>query len=521
MSAADDDSSRDDTWSAPDEEFASPRPARRKSPLLRRNARDASSFLSAATTVNVLQDRLQPILVWEISVGSDRVTMSTQFHRMSLRELYSYVLRRVGTRPDDAVPLSAGGLPDERAAARDPEDARRSADDPAASPGPVTYRELLGGYLHPRDMRRMVTPLGTTNATEIIVRRHAMLFNFDPLRAVALRDRLLVLVPDGTDGELHQLEVRIKGGITELENQVFGYRPVPPAPAETSKSVAFGFGKRPSRTNLAALASTPAVETDDATSGGYDEWETLDVMTNWSDMPFELVALDAVLQSVTSRLADDVALLVRRTEGAMRDLRGERSRAERRRGGSRSVGSAQEMLRTLKDDVRGMEARVSGFTRALGLVLDEDEDMALMNLGRLVTHPERFVQPVPRHVLEEENDEPELILEAYNQAAIGTLNELRLLQGKIANTEEAVMMRMDTIRNRLLFINTMLTLLGLCVSIGSFVAGLFGMNVPDITMEKVDDAFMKIIMTTMVSIVSLLVITISLFQYLEVFSGVM
>lgn len=59
--------------------------------------------------------------------------------------------------------------------------------------GDITYRERLGGWLHPRDMRRLVTPFSASNEPGLIVRRHVMLFNFDPLRAIILRDRLLVL----------------------------------------------------------------------------------------------------------------------------------------------------------------------------------------------------------------------------------------------------------------------------------------------------------------------------------------
>jgi hypothetical protein len=55
------------------------------------------------------------------------------------------------------------------------------------------HKDRLGGYLHPRDMRRLVTPFSSSNEPGIIVRRHVMLFNFDPLRAIILRDRLLVL----------------------------------------------------------------------------------------------------------------------------------------------------------------------------------------------------------------------------------------------------------------------------------------------------------------------------------------
>lgn len=49
-----------------------------------------------------------------------------------------------------------------------------------------------------------------------------ILCNFDPLRAIILRDRILVIVPDGADSLLIDLERRIRGGIQEYENSVFG-----------------------------------------------------------------------------------------------------------------------------------------------------------------------------------------------------------------------------------------------------------------------------------------------------------
>ncbi len=93
---------------------------------------------------------------------------------------------------------------------------------PTAATAAVTYRERLGGYLHPRDMRRLVTPFSTSNEPELIVRRHVMLLNFDPLRAIILRDRLLTLVPDGADSLLVLLEQRVRGGSDEMENSIFG-----------------------------------------------------------------------------------------------------------------------------------------------------------------------------------------------------------------------------------------------------------------------------------------------------------
>lgn len=55
-----------------------------------------------------------------------------------------------------------------------------------------------------------------------MVRRHVILCNFDPLRAIILRDRILVIVPEGADSLLVDLERRVRGGIQEYENSVFG-----------------------------------------------------------------------------------------------------------------------------------------------------------------------------------------------------------------------------------------------------------------------------------------------------------
>lgn len=76
--------------------------------------------------------------------------------------------------------------------------------------------------MHPRDLRRLTSPFSASNEPELMVRRHVVLCNFDPLRAIILRDRLLVIVPDGADSMLAELERRVRGGIEEYENSVFG-----------------------------------------------------------------------------------------------------------------------------------------------------------------------------------------------------------------------------------------------------------------------------------------------------------
>jgi hypothetical protein len=410
-------------------------------------------------------------------------------------------------------------------------DPQRDPNGPAA-PTATTYRQRLGGYLHPRDMRRLVTPFSSTNEPQLIVRRHVMLLNFDPLRAVVLRDRLLVLIPDGADDLIMALERRVRGGVAEMENRIFGDDELAdleeliisgePSQGGSSRqasrfsSVEHRFVQQPS-TGMSTGSShskqndddqdTDASDTGDSNDmdiNDTDEWAEMGTM-NWIDMPFELQAVDAVLSTVMSMLADDGDTLRNKVQVAMAKFRGDTAH------NSNPSELAQDKLRILKDHVKHMEARVQGFVRAMNLVLNDDADMALMNLSRLVTHPERFIQPVPDEILAEESDEPELILEAYLQHALSTVNAMDFVKSAITNTEELVALQLDSLRNKLLYINTLVSLLTLSISCASLVGSFMGMNVPN-HLEDDPNAFRQIIFGTMFGALGLALLFLILFQ---------
>eukprot|EP00934_Nitzschia_sp_Nitz4_P009107 Nitzschia sp. Nitz4//scaffold58_size112336//46750//48412//NITZ4_004032-RA/size112336-processed-gene-0.190-mRNA-1//1//CDS//3329554986//9097//frame0 len=324
----------------------------------------------------------------------------------------------------------------------------------------VTWRERLGAYLHPRDMRKLVTPFSASNEPELIIRRHAMLLNFDPLRTIILRDRLIVLVPDGADSVLVQLEKRIRGEHTEGDPNQSGM-----TESDSTPSL--------SREDSPAVSETEIgleVDEDDAVAEEIfmdNEWAELE-RKEWIDLPFELQSVDAVLSSVSAILAEDVLDLQLEANGIIVDLVDPNS----------DVGDhLQEALRTMKNSVSEMMSRVHGFNRAIDTLLDDYEDMALMNLSRLLTHPDRFVQPVPQGVLEEESDEPELILEAHLQRGHTLVNALSLVEGQLGSTEDFAARKSDSIRNKLLYINMLISIISMAVAVGSFVGSIFGMNV--------------------------------------------
>jgi magnesium transporter len=372
----------------------------------------------------------------------------------------------------------------------DPENGRPTKPRPVReNDAGITYKERLGGYLHPRDMRKLVSPFSASNEPELIIRRHAMLLNFDPLRAIILRDRLLVIVPDGADSMLVALERRVRGE-HELESDDL---------REASSGGDFD-ESCPSQ----GLESSDNEEVSDYFKSLVDnEWEELEGR-EWIDLPFELQCVDAILHSVSTILADDVEYLQQGANAIITDLISP----------STKVGDhAQEVLRTMKNSIKEMISRVQGFVRALEMTLEDYEDMALMNLSRLLTHPEKYIQPVPQSVLDEESDEPELILEAHLQRGNTLTNALSLVQGQITTTEDYAMRKSDAIRNRLLYMNMMISILSLCVGIGSFIGAMFGMNVP-VPREDDNRAFGIIVLTTVGGSVVLVILLLLLVRKL-------
>mmetsp|Transcript_8190 Transcript_8190/g.12139 ORF Transcript_8190/g.12139 Transcript_8190/m.12139 type:complete len:454 (+) Transcript_8190:137-1498(+) len=406
-----------------------------------------------------------------------------EYRAMTVRELYTYVMSAITYKGN--TNKSCGAFFDPKQSTRSlrfrslQDQSTNDANDFSSGQQHHTYRERLGGYLHPRDMRRLVTPFSNTNEPALIVRRHVMLLNFDPLRAIVLRDRLLVLVPDGADSILISLEKRMRRGI-DITNE-------DPFEEEYTLSEEENCAHPAKKVDLNETSTEVPSDgsSRDENDQFHDEWEDIDTM-NWTKMAFELVAVDCVMQCVSSMLLDDAQTLEHIVAEAIDSLQ---------KGTTDGSSHAQDRLRILKDDVKSMESRVQGFVRALNLVLDDDEDLALMNLSRLITNPERFIQPVSEEVLHEESDEPELILEAYVQHGLSAVNALDSLSSKIRSTEDAVSMKLDSIRNRLLYINTFVSLVSASIAAASLIGSMFGMNLIN-HMEEDQNAFAKVVLGT-------------------------
>lgn len=84
----------------------------------------------------------------------------------------------------------------------------------------------LTSNLHPRDIRKMDRTFSSANESAIIVRRHVILMNIDPIRAIVLHDRILALVPEGADQIISNLRKNILDSEVINNSTSFEFRAV-------------------------------------------------------------------------------------------------------------------------------------------------------------------------------------------------------------------------------------------------------------------------------------------------------
>lgn len=106
-------------------------------------------------------------------------------------------------------------------------------------------------------------------------------------------------------------------------------------------------------------------------------------------------------------------------------------------------------------------------------MLENEEDMALMNLTKLHESPALYDPPLKPEILEA-HEQFELLFEAYLQDVNSLNTELEIIHGNLTTVQELLLLRLDTARNQLLTATTIFSLVSMCAAIGSFVGSIFG-----------------------------------------------
>jgi magnesium transporter len=130
-----------------------------------------------------------------------------------------------------------------------------------------------------------------------------------------------------------------------------------------------------------------------------------------------------------------------------------------------------DTLRSFKNTMNEFQSRVDGVRRALMATLNNEEDLRLLYLSKL--HEDRSLLG---NVWSYDSEEAEVLIENYLQEIYALQTNATLMQQRIQNTETVVKLRLDAMRNYLLGTNILFSVAGISISLGTFVAGVFGMN---------------------------------------------
>jgi len=105
---------------------------------------------------------------------------------------------------------------------------------------------------------------------------------------------------------------------------------------------------------------------------------------------------------------------------------------------------------------------------AIDGLLESDEDMASMYLTetRVLNRP----RPIDKH------EEIEMLLETYVTQLEDILNRIDELKSDINSTQDFLEICLDAVRNRMIEYDLKMTIAGFAITLGTLLAGLFGMN---------------------------------------------
>jgi magnesium transporter len=125
-----------------------------------------------------------------------------------------------------------------------------------------------------------------------------------------------------------------------------------------------------------------------------------------------------------------------------------------------------------------LKEKLSSIRQWLESVLDDDDVMALMNLRQFTEEPILYKSPLAASVIKQ-HEIIEALLDPFMTDCFSLEAQVESLREETRNTEDLIMLRLDTARNLLLMTNTVIAIIAASFSLGGFIAGIFGMNVFD------------------------------------------
>ncbi|KAI1504994.1 hypothetical protein F5X99DRAFT_370476 [Biscogniauxia marginata] len=179
-------------------------------------------------------------------------------------------------------------------------------------------------------------------------------------------------------------------------------------------------------------------------------------------LPYEFRALEAVLQSVTQELEADFEAVRDPVIRILSELEDDIDRHKLR------------ILLILSKRVSTFEQKAKLVRDAIEELLEADDDLAAMYLSEKTHDLNRQL---------DDHTEVEMLLESYHKLCDEIVQEAQNLVSSIRNTEEIIRAILDANRNSLMLLDLKFSVGTLGLAMGTFIAGLYGMNLENLIEE--------------------------------------
>jgi len=425
------------------------------------------------------------------------------------------------------------------------------------------------GFLRHRDLRRLEYYYNMHEEPSILVRRHAVVVSLDPIRCVVMANKMIVIVPDGADHVLELLQKHISSwtdmqqrdtevgttghdltslaGRQSLQEKVLlvdrasGLTPVlgssfstmmqmpPPVPNTVQASIqarghitgsdglqSYSFNGVPGHTvnpPRESHSGGSGVPRDSDWSGtDFDPRDSrLDEIEKYVQpdeyTPYEAICYEAIFATVISLEIEDFSSCA--SSAAL-------VHTEIKSATIISIG-LQEQIRLLKNKLTALTSHVRAHKRALEELLDDDAGVAMMNLTKLKKKPILYELPLQEELMMH-HSEMEGLMESFLMDFNTLQSKLEFIKSQIQTAEELVSLRLDTSRNQLLVADTTLSIAMLGVGLGSWVCGLFGMNLYS-GVENKDHLFTPVAVLTIMMMMFVFIVILVYLRWTGVLPG--
>ncbi|KAI1100879.1 cora-domain-containing protein [Jackrogersella minutella] len=179
-------------------------------------------------------------------------------------------------------------------------------------------------------------------------------------------------------------------------------------------------------------------------------------------LPYEFRALEAVLQSATQELEADFEAVRDPVIRILSELEEDIDRHKLR------------ILLVLSKRVSTFEQKAKLVRDAIEELLEADDDLADMYLTEKTRDVHREL---------DDHTEVEMLLESYHKLCDEIVQEAQNLVSGIRNTEEIIRAILDANRNSLMLLDLKFSVGTLGLAMGTFIAGLYGMNLENFIEE--------------------------------------